>query len=70
MRGELDRNSVIAENATTAADGKIYRVEFYNPDVIISVGYRMNSPQGTQIRVWATQRLWEHLVKGFTMDDE
>jgi len=68
--GELVRESVVAENATTAADGKTYQVEFYNLDVIISVGYRVKSPRGTQFRIWATQRLREYLVKGFTMDDE
>jgi hypothetical protein len=68
--GELVRNSVVAESATTAADGKTYLVEFYNLDVIISVGYRVKSPQGTLFRIWATQRLREYIVKGFTMDDE
>lgn len=68
--GELVRKSVVAENATTAADGKTYQVEFYNLDVIISVGYRVKSQRGTQFRIWATQRLREYLVKGFTMDDE
>lgn len=68
--GELVRNSVVAESATTAADGKTYQVEFYNLDVIISVGYRVKSKRGTQFRIWATQRLREYIVKGFTMDDE
>lgn len=68
--GELERSSVVAESATTAADGKTYQVEFYNLDVIISVGYRVKSSRGTQFRIWATQRLREYLVKGFTMDDE
>jgi hypothetical protein len=67
---ELVRSSVVAESATTAADGKTYQVEFYNLDVIISVGYRVKSQRGTQFRIWATQRLREYLVKGFTMDDE
>lgn len=67
--GELARESVVAEFAITAADGKIYRVEHFNLDVIISVGYRVKSPQGTQFRIWATERLREYLVKGFTMDD-
>ncbi|HOX72297.1 RhuM family protein [Dokdonella sp.] len=66
---ELSRNSVVAEFATTAADGKTYQVEYFNLDVIISVGYRVKSQQGTQFRIWATQRLREYLVKGFTMDD-
>jgi hypothetical protein len=68
--GELVRSSVVAEFATTATDGKTYQVEFYNLDVIISVGYRVKSHRGTQFRIWATQRLREYLVKGFTMDDE
>jgi len=67
--GELVRSSVVAEFATTAADGKIYQVEYFNLDVIISVGYRVKSRQGTQFRIWATERLREYLVKGFTMDD-
>lgn len=67
--GELVRDSVVAEFATTAADGKTYRVEHFNLDVIISVGYRVKSRQGTLFRIWATARLREYLVKGFTMDD-
>ena len=54
--GELDQNSVVANFATTASDGKTYKVEHYNLDVIISVGYRVKSPQGTQFRIWATKR--------------
>lgn len=68
--GELARDSVIANFATTAADGKTYQVEHFNLDVIISVGYRVKSHRGTQFRIWATQRLREYLVKGFTLDDE
>jgi hypothetical protein len=68
--GELQRESVVAESATTAADGKNYQVEYFNLDVIISVGYRMKSHRGTQFRIWATQRLREYIVKGFTMDNE
>jgi hypothetical protein len=67
--GELKRGSVVADFATTAADGKVYQVEHFNLDVIISVGYRVKSLQGTQFRIWATQRLREYIVKGFTMDD-
>ncbi|WP_221028726.1 virulence RhuM family protein [Actomonas aquatica] len=70
QEGELVRDSVVAESATTAADGKTYQVEFYNLDVIISVGYRVKSRRGTQFRIWATQRLREYIVKGFAMDDE
>ena len=55
--GELSPNSVVAKFATTAADGKTYQVDYYNLDVIISVGYRVKSVRGTQFRIWATQRL-------------
>jgi hypothetical protein len=68
--GELVRNSVVAEFATTATDGKTYQVEYFQLDVIISVGYRVKSHRGTQFRIWATQRLREYIVKGFTMDDD
>ena len=67
--GELQRDSVVAIFATTAADGKTYQVEYFNLDAIISVGYRVNSLRGTQFRMWATERLKEYIVKGFTMDD-
>jgi hypothetical protein len=66
--GELARNSVVANFATTAADGKTYQVEHYNLDVIISVGYRVKSQQGTQFRIWATQRLREYLVQGYSIN--
>jgi hypothetical protein len=68
--GELDENSVVKEYLTTAADGKNYRIKHYNLDVIISVGYRVKSLRGTQFRIWATERLREYLVKGFTMNDD
>ena len=67
---ELQRDSVVANFATTASDGKTYQVEHYNLDVIISVGYRVKSVQGTRFRQWAAARLKEYLIKGFTMDDE
>lgn len=67
---ELQRDSVVAKFATTASDGKTYQVEHYNLDVIISVGYRVKSVQGTHFRQWAAARLKEYLIKGFTMDDE
>lgn len=67
--GELSPDSVVANFATTAADGKTYQVDYYNLDVIISVGYRVKSLRGTQFRIWATQRLREYIVKGFAMDD-
>ena len=68
--GELRMESVVANFATTAADGKVYQVDFYNLDVIISVGYRVKSQRGTQFRIWATKRLNEYIRKGFTLDDE
>lgn len=68
--GELDRNSVVAKFATTAADGKVYQVDYYNLDVIISVGYRVKSLRGTQFRIWANSVLKEYLLKGFAMNDE
>ncbi len=67
---ELDWNSVSAKIAHTAADGKTYQTQFYNLDAIISVGYRVNSNQATAFRMWATERLKEYIIKGFTMDDE
>jgi hypothetical protein len=68
--GELDENSVVKEYLTTASDGKNYRIKHYNLDVIISVGYRVKSLRGTQFRIWATERLREYLIKGFTMNDD
>ncbi|MCL2067604.1 MAG: virulence RhuM family protein [Treponema sp.] len=66
--GELDKKSVYANFAYTAADGKNYKVEHYNLDVIISVGYRVKSKQGTQFRIWATKVLKNHLLKGYTIN--
>ena len=68
--GELDENSVVRNFRTTAADGKNYATNHYNLDVIISVGYRLKSAQGTQFRIWATQRLKEYIIKGFALNDE
>lgn len=68
--GELERNQVVAKFATTASDNKVYQVDYYNLDVIISVGYRVKSLRGTQFRKWATKRLNEYIRKGFTLDDE
>jgi len=68
--GELPEGSVVKEYLTTAADGKNYKTSFYNLDVIISVGYRVKSHRGTQFRIWATQRLREYIVKGFSLDDQ
>jgi len=67
---ELQEHSVSANFAHTAADGKKYNTKFYNLDAIISVGYRVNSTQATHFRIWATERLKEYIIKGFTMDDE
>jgi len=67
---ELSEKSVVKEFLTTAGDGKNYQTRFYNLDVIISVGYRVKSHRGTQFRIWATQRLREYIIKGFTLDDE
>ena len=68
--GELSPESVIRNFRITAADGKTYDTQHYNLDVVISVGYRVKSHRGTQFRIWATQRLREYIVKGFTLDDE
>jgi prophage maintenance system killer protein len=67
--GELERDSVVACFATTAADGKTYQVEHFDLDVIISIGYRVNSKRGTQFRIWATRILREHLLKGYTVNE-
>lgn len=68
--GELDEHSVVRNFRTTASDGKKYITSYYNLDVIISIGYRVKSLQGTKFRIWATQHLKEYLIKGFTLDDE
>ncbi len=67
---ELEQNSVVAKNATTAADGKTYQVDYYNLDVIISVGYRVNSKAGVAFRRWATARLKDYLLKGYAINQE
>ena len=66
---ELDKISVVAKNATTASDGKVYQVEFYNLDVIISVGYRVKSLRGTQFRIWANRILRDYLVNGYAINE-
>ena len=68
--GELAEDSVVNQWLTTAADGKSYRVSHYNLEAILAVGYRVRSLRGTQFRRWATERLGEYLLKGFTLDDE
>jgi len=69
LEGELERDSVISILETTASDGKTYKVEHYNLDMIISVGYRVNSSKATKFRTWATKTLKEHITQGFTIDD-
>lgn len=68
--GELDEKSVVRKFRTTAADGKKYSIAHYNLDMIISLGYRVKSLIATRFRRWATERLKEYIIKGFTMDDE
>lgn len=68
--GELSAEAVNRKFRITAADGKTYETMHYNLDVAISVGYRVKSHRGTQFRIWATQRLREYIVKGFTLDGE
>ena len=68
--GELKEASVISILETTAADGKSYQTRYYNLDAIIAVGYRVNSYQATQFRIWATATLREFIIKGFVLDDE
>ena len=67
---ELDENSVVKYCLTSARDGKNYKTKHYNLEMIIAIGYRVRSHRGTQFRQWATERLNEYLVKGFTMDDD
>ncbi len=67
---ELEEDSVVAKNATTAKDGKTYQVDYYNLDVIISVGYRIKSQRGTQFRIWANRILKEYLIKGFSINEK
>lgn len=67
---ELNADSVTEEISATAADGKTYKTKFYNLDAIIATGYRVNSFQATQFRIWATKTLREFIIKGFVMDDE
>jgi len=68
--GELRRNSVVANFATTAEDGKTYQVDFFNLDVIISVGYRIKSKRGTQFRIWANKILKDYLLEGFVLNEK
>ena len=66
---ELEENSVTRKIRVTANDGKMYPTNFYNLDAIISVGYRVNSHQATQFRIWATKTLKEYIIKGFVIND-
>ncbi|MCK9453412.1 MAG: virulence RhuM family protein [Bacteroidales bacterium] len=66
--GELESNSVVKDSLTTAKDGKKYKTKYYNLDVIISVGYRVKSKQGTQFRIWATHVLRDYLLKGYALN--
>lgn len=68
--GELEQNAVVSILETTAEDGKNYQTQYYNLDAVISVGYRVNSTQATQFRIWATQLIKEYIIKGFAMDDQ
>ncbi len=68
--GELERDSVCAKFAHTAADGKTYQVDYYNLEVIISIGYRVKSQRGVQFRQWATRTLKDHLVQGYTLNQQ
>jgi Virulence protein len=68
--GELQEDSVSSILEHTASDGKKYKTKFYNLDAIIAVGYRVNSYQATQFRIWATRTLKEYIIKGFVLDDE
>jgi prophage maintenance system killer protein len=67
--GELHKKSVVAKNATTASDGKTYQVDYFNLDVIISVGYRIKSKRGTDFRIWANKILKEYLIKGYSINE-
>ena len=65
---ELSKDSVVAKIATTGSDNKVYQMDYYNLDVIISVGYRVKSKRGTQFRIWATQVLRDYLLKGYAIN--
>ena len=65
---ELEKSSVVAKFATTVTDGKVYQVDYYSLDVIISVGYRVKSKEGTKFRIWANKVLKEHMLKGYTIN--
>ena len=68
--GELEKDSVVAKNATTALDGKTYQVDYFNLDVIISVGYRIKSQRGTQFRIWANSILKDYLINGYALNEK
>lgn len=68
--GELEQQAVVAKNATTASDGKIYQVEYYNLDAILSVGYRVNSKRGIEFRKWASKILKDYLIQGYHINHD
>jgi len=70
IENELFKDSVVAKNATTANDGKTYQVDYYNLDVIISIGYRIKSLRGTQFRIWANNVLKAYLIKGYAINEK
>ena len=67
---ELNKKAVVANFATTASDGKVYQVDYYSLDIIISVGYRVKSNNGVKFRIWATKTLKNHLIKGYTVNEK
>ncbi len=68
--GELEQNSVVATFATTASDGKIYQVDYFNLDMILSIGYRVDSKTATKFRIWATKTLKQHITQGYTINQK
>ena len=70
VENELEKNSVVANFATTAKDGKTYKVDYYNLDVIISVGYRVKSQRGIEFRKWASSILKDYLIKGYALNEK
>ena len=70
LEEELDKNSVVAKFATTASDGKTYQVDYYNLDVIISLGYRVKSKEGTKFRQWANKILKDYMLKGYAINQK
>jgi hypothetical protein len=69
LREELEGIPVVAKFATTASDGKLYQIEYYNLEMIISIGYRVKSQKGIQFRIWANQILKDYLLKGYAINN-